>query len=52
MGSLKGKDILHGNQFSKKNIEAVIKVASGFEGELKRKGVIPLRNGHFSVTTT
>lgn len=38
MVSLKGKDILHGNQFSKKDIDAIIKNAAFFEKELKRKG--------------
>jgi aspartate carbamoyltransferase catalytic subunit len=50
MGSLKGKDILHGNQFSKKDIEAVMKVASEFEKELKKKGVIPLLKGKILAT--
>ncbi len=35
--SLKGKDILHGNQFSKKDIDAIMKTASYFEKALKRK---------------
>jgi aspartate carbamoyltransferase len=50
MGSLKGKDILHANQFSKKDIEAVMKVASEFEKELKKKGVIPLMKGKLLAT--
>jgi len=50
MGSLKGKDILHGNQFSKKDIEAVMRVASGFERELKKKSVIPLLKGKLLAT--
>ena len=37
MTTLKGKDILHGNQFSRKDIDAIIKVASHFEKELKKK---------------
>ena len=37
MGSLKGKDILHGNQFSSKEIDAIIKTASELERELKKK---------------
>ncbi len=37
MASLKGKDILHGNQFSKKEIDAIIKIAAQIEKELKRK---------------
>ena len=31
MGKFKGKDILHGNQFSRKDIDEIISVASGFE---------------------
>ena len=50
MGSLKGKDILHGNQFSKREIEAVMKIASEFEKELKKKGVIPLMKGKLLAT--
>ena len=50
MGSLKGKDILHGNQFSKKEIEAVMRVASEFEKELKKKDVIPLMKGKVLAT--
>ena len=50
MGSLKGKDILHGNQFSRKEIEAVMKVASEFEKELKKKGVVPLMKGKLLAT--
>jgi hypothetical protein len=36
MASLKGKDILHGNQFSQRDINGLIKVASNFERELKK----------------
>ncbi len=50
MGSLKGKDILHGNQFTRKEIEAVMKVASDFEKELKKKGVLPLCKGKILAT--
>jgi aspartate carbamoyltransferase catalytic subunit len=50
MGSLKGKDILHGNQFSKKEIEAVMRVASEFEKELKKKDVLPLCKGKILAT--
>ena len=42
MGTLKGKDILHGNQFSKGELQAIMKVASDFEKELKGKGTLPL----------
>ncbi len=45
MGALKGKDILHGNQFSKKDLDAIMKVASGFEKELKTKGSLSLLKG-------
>ncbi len=45
MTSLKGKDILHGNQFSKKDIEAIMKTASYFEKELKKKGSLSLLKG-------
>ncbi len=45
MGSFKGKDILHGNQFSKKDIEAIIKNASNFENDLKKKGSLTLLKG-------
>ncbi len=45
MGALKGKDILHGNQFSKKDLDAIMKVASEFEKELKTKGSLSLLKG-------
>jgi aspartate carbamoyltransferase catalytic subunit len=50
MGSLKGKDILHGNQFSKKDIDAIIKNAAFFEKELKRKGSLNLLKGKILAT--
>jgi aspartate carbamoyltransferase catalytic subunit len=50
VGTLKGKDILHGNQFSKSELQAVLKVASDFEKELKRKGTIPLLRGRLVAT--
>jgi aspartate carbamoyltransferase len=50
MGSLKGKDILHGNQFSKKDIEAIIKTASNFEKELKKKDFLTLLKGKILAT--
>jgi len=50
MAGLKGKDILHGNQFSKKEIEAILKVASEFEKELKKRGAIPLLKGKILAT--
>jgi len=50
MGSLKGKDILHGNQFSKKEIDTIIKIASGFEKELKRRDALSLLKGKILAT--
>ena len=50
MGSLKGKDILHGNQFAKKDIEAILKIASGFEKELKKKDSLSLLKGKVLAT--
>ena len=50
MGSLKGKDILHGNQFSKKDIDAIIKVASELEKELKNKDSLNLLKGKILAT--
>jgi len=50
MGSFKGKDILHGNQFSKKDIEAIIKTASNFEREPKKKNSLTLLKGRILAT--
>lgn len=50
MTTLRGKDILHGNQFTKKDIEAIIKTASYFEKELKKKAQINLLKGKILVT--
>ena len=50
MTSLKGKDILHGNQFSKEDIDAILKTASDFEEELKKKGSVPLLKGRILAT--
>ncbi|MFB3883970.1 MAG: aspartate carbamoyltransferase [Thermodesulfobacteriota bacterium] len=50
MGTLKGKDILHGNQFSRSELQAIMKVASGFEKELKGKGTVPLLKGKIAAT--
>jgi aspartate carbamoyltransferase catalytic subunit len=50
MGTLKGKDILHGNQFSRKEIDAIIKVASDFEKELKKKDSLTLLKGKILAT--
>jgi aspartate carbamoyltransferase len=48
MAGLKGKDILHGNQFSKKDIEAIMKVAAAFEKE--GKGALNLLKGKILAT--
>jgi aspartate carbamoyltransferase catalytic subunit len=50
MVSIKGKDILHGNQFAKKDVEAILKVASEFEKELKKKDGLPLLKGKILAT--
>ena len=50
MGSFRGKDILHGNQFSKKDIDALIKTAAGFERDLKRQGSLTLLKGKILAT--
>lgn len=50
MGSLKEKDILHGNQFSKKDIDSIIKSASYFEKELKKKDSLNLLKGKILAT--
>jgi len=50
MVSLKGKDILHGNQFSKKDVEGIIKIASNFEKELKKKDSLTLLKGKILAT--
>jgi aspartate carbamoyltransferase catalytic subunit len=50
VASLKGKDILHGNQFTKKDIDVILKVAAGFEKELKTKGALNLLKGKILAT--
>jgi len=50
MATLKGKDILHGNQFSKKEIDAIIKMASNFEKELKKKDSLNRLKGKILAT--
>jgi aspartate carbamoyltransferase catalytic subunit len=50
MASLKGKDILHGNQFSKRDIDGMIKIASDFEKELKKKDALTLLQGKILAT--
>ena len=48
MAGLKGQDILHGNQFSRKDIEGIMKVASAFEKE--GKGVLNVLKGKILAT--
>jgi aspartate carbamoyltransferase len=50
MSILKGKDILHADQFSKKSIDDIIKVASEFEKEFKRRNFLPLLKGKILAT--
>src|SRR5512137_1447530 len=50
MGALKGRDILHGNQFTKKDIDAIMKTASYFEKELKKKDQVTLLRGKILAT--
>jgi aspartate carbamoyltransferase len=50
MSSLKGKDILHGNQFSKREIAEIIENAAHFEGELKKKDSLNLLKGKILAT--
>jgi aspartate carbamoyltransferase catalytic subunit len=50
MAGLKGKDILHGNQFSKKEIDTIINIAADFEKELKRKDSLSLLKGKILAT--
>jgi len=45
MTSLKGKDILRGNQFSTRDINGLIRIASNFEKELKKKDPLTLLEG-------
>ncbi len=50
MSSLKGKDILHGNQFSRKDVEGIIRNASFFEKALRGRGMINLLRGKILAT--
>ncbi|MGQ9509239.1 MAG: aspartate carbamoyltransferase [Thermodesulfobacteriota bacterium] len=50
MGNLKGKDILHGNQFTQKDIQSIMRIASKFEKELKEKSSISLLKGKILAT--
>ena len=50
MGSLKGRDILHGNQFSRREIDLVLKVASELEKDLKKKDSLSLLRGKILAT--
>lgn len=50
MSKLRGKDILHGSQFTSKDIFSIMKLASEFEKELNRKGIIPILKGKILAT--
>ncbi len=50
MPNFKGKDILHGNQFTKKEVETILNVASEFEKELKKKDSLSLLKGKILAT--
>ncbi len=50
MAGLKGIDILHGNQFSKRDLDGMIKIASEFERDLKKKGSLTLLKGKILAT--
>lgn len=50
MASLKGKDILHGNQFTKKDIDTIMQNAAQFEKELKKKDSLSLLKGKVLAT--
>jgi aspartate carbamoyltransferase len=50
MARLKWKDILHGNQFSRKDIDTIIKNTSYFEKALKRKNSLNLLKGKILAT--
>jgi aspartate carbamoyltransferase len=50
MSNLKGKDILHASQFTKKDIDAIIKNAIYFEKELKRRSSLNLLKGKILAT--
>jgi aspartate carbamoyltransferase len=50
MQVLKCKDILHGSQFTKKEIDAIVERASYFEKELKKRGTVPLLKGRILAT--
>lgn len=50
MAILKGKDILHGNQFTKKDVDVILKTASSFEKELQDRAQVNLLKGKILVT--
>src|SRR4030067_2204059 len=50
MATLRNKDILHGDQFTKKDIDAIMKTAAQMERELKRKSSLNLLKGKILVT--
>ena len=47
---LKGKDILHGNQFSKEEVVAILNVASELENELKNRNSLDILKGKLLAT--
>ena len=47
---LKGKDILHGNQFSKEEVVAILNVASELERELKNRDSLDILKGKLLAT--
>jgi aspartate carbamoyltransferase catalytic subunit len=50
MTSLEGKDILHANQFSREDIEIIIKVTAEFEEEMKGRNDLSLLRGKILAT--
>ena len=47
---LKGRDILHGNQFSKEEVVAILSVASELENELKNRDSLEILKGKLLAT--
>ena len=50
MGFLKGKDILHGNQFSRKEVDVIMKKAAFFEKEFKKRESLTSLKGKILAT--
>ncbi|MBW2030458.1 MAG: aspartate carbamoyltransferase [Deltaproteobacteria bacterium] len=50
IGDFKGKHILHGNQFSREDLDRVMKVAEEFEGGLERGGTYDILKGKVLAT--